>query len=104
MDDRYCEYERSVNYEIRDQVIHKCKSSKLRTCLLQVLDLTLEKCQNIGKIMEQSSTQSKSIEESSTHTGSEEVNNLKHHSRSKDNFNQRDFRRKNESCERCCTR
>ena len=33
----YCEYVVFVNNEIRDQVIHKCKSSKLRTRLLQQL-------------------------------------------------------------------
>ena len=49
---------------------------------------------NIGKIVEQSSTQSKSIEEKFTHTGSEVVNKMKQHRRSKDNFQQRDFRTK----------
>ena len=47
---------------------------------------------NIGKIVEQSSTQSKSIEEKFTYKGSEVVNKMKQHRRSKDNFQQRDFR------------
>ena len=55
----YCEYGNNVNDEIRDLVIHTCKSIKLRTRLLQEQNLTLEKVQNIGRIMEQSTKQSK---------------------------------------------
>ena len=40
--------------------MHTCKSTKLRTRSLQELDL---KVQNIGKIIEQSTKQSKNIEE-----------------------------------------
>ena len=43
--------------------MHTCKSTKLRTRSLHELDLTLEKVQNIGKIIEQSTKQSKNIEE-----------------------------------------
>ena len=60
----YCEYGNNVTDEIRDEVIHTCKSTKLRTWLLQEQDLTLEKIQDIGRIMEQSTKQSKNIEES----------------------------------------
>ena len=60
----YCEYGNNVTDEIRDEVIHTCKSTKLRTRLLQEQDLTLEKIQDIGRIMEQSTKQSKNIEES----------------------------------------
>ena len=48
----YCKYGNNLNDEIRDQIIHTCKSTKLRTWLLQEQDLTLEKLQNIGRIME----------------------------------------------------
>ena len=41
----------------------KCTSTKLQIRLLQEQDLTLEKVQNIGVIMEQSSKQSTNIEE-----------------------------------------
>ena len=34
----YCEYGNNVNDEIRDEVIHTCKSTKLRTRLLQEQD------------------------------------------------------------------
>ena len=43
--------------------MHTCKSTKLRTRSLQELDLTLKKVQCIGKIIEQSTKQSKNIEE-----------------------------------------
>ena len=60
----YCESGNNFNDEIRDQVIHTCKSIKLRTRLLQEQDLTLEKVQNIGRIIEQSTEQSKNVKES----------------------------------------
>ena len=50
----YCEYGNNVNDEIRDQVIHTSKSRRLLTQLLQEQDLTLEKVQNIERIIEQS--------------------------------------------------
>ena len=50
----YCEYGNNVNDEIRDQVIHTSKTTKLLTQLLQEQDLTLEKVQNIERIIEQS--------------------------------------------------
>ena len=59
----YCEYGNNVNDEITDQVIHTCRSTKLQTRLLQEQDLTLEKVQNIGRIIELSIKQSKNIEE-----------------------------------------
>ena len=48
------EYEATTEDEIRDQVIAKCKSSKLRKRLLQEPNLTLEKVLRIGKLREQS--------------------------------------------------
>ena len=59
----YCEYEAATEDEIRDQVIAKCKSSKLRKRLLQEPDLTLEKVLRIGKLMEQSDHQTRQIEQ-----------------------------------------
>ena len=59
----YCEYEAETEDEIRDQVIAKCKSSKLRKRLLQEPDLTLETVLRIGKLMEQSDHQTKQIEQ-----------------------------------------
>ena len=59
----YCEYEATTEDEIRDQVIAKCKSSKLRKRLLQEPDLTLEKVLRIGKLMEQSDHQTRQIEQ-----------------------------------------
>ena len=54
---QYCEYGPNLNDEIRDQVIAKCTSSKLRKRLLQETDLNLEKLQRIGGAMEQSISQ-----------------------------------------------
>ena len=59
----HCEYGDATQNEIRDQVIAKCKSSKLRKRSLQEPDLTLEKVLTIGKLMEQSDPQTKKIEQ-----------------------------------------
>ncbi len=59
----HCEYGEATQDEIRDQVIAKCKSSKLRKRLLQEPDLTLNKVITIGKLMEQSDHQAKKIEQ-----------------------------------------
>ena len=59
----HCEYGDATQSEIRDQVIAKCKSSKLRKRLLQAPDLTLEKVLAIGKLMEQSDHQAKKTEQ-----------------------------------------
>lgn len=59
----HCEYGDARQNEIRDQVIAKCQSSKLRKRLLQEADLTLDKVLTIGKLMEQSDHQTKKIEQ-----------------------------------------
>lgn len=59
----HCEYGDAAQDEIRDQVIAKCKLSKLRKRLLQEPDLTLDKVLTIGKLMEQSDHQTKKIEQ-----------------------------------------
>ena len=58
----HCEYDDATKDEIRDQVIAKCKSFKLRKRLLQEPDLTLDKVLTTGKLMEQSDQQTKKIE------------------------------------------
>ena len=59
----HCEYGDATQNEIRDQVIAKCRSSKLRKRLLQEPDLILDKVLTIGKLMEQSDHQTKKIEQ-----------------------------------------
>ena len=49
---QYCEYGNNLDDEIRDQIITKCNSSKLRKRLLQETDLNLEKLMRIARTME----------------------------------------------------
>ena len=58
-----CEYEATTEDEIRDQVIAKFRSSKLRKRLPQEPDPTLEKVLRIGKLMEQSDHQKRQREQ-----------------------------------------
>ena len=92
----YCEYGNNVNDEITDQVIHTCRSTKLQTRLLQEQDLTLEKVQNIGRIIELSIKQSKNIEEPlhGTNADIDEVNKLvKQPFKSKRKYKSQDYKK-----------
>ena len=107
----YCEYGNNVNDEIRDEVIHTCKSTKLQTRLLQEQDLTLEKVQNIGRIMKQSTKQSKNIEEPlhEANADIDEVNKIvKQPYKSKNRYKSQDYKKaykqphsKVKTCTRC---
>ena len=107
----YCEYGNNVNDEIRDEVIHTCKSTKLQTRLLQEQDLTLEKVENIGRIMKQSTKQSKNIEEPlhEANADIDEVNKIvKQPYKSKNRYKSQDYKKaykqphsKEKTCTRC---
>ena len=107
----YCEYGNNVNDEVRDEVIHTCKSTKLQTRLLQEQDLTLEKVENIGRIMKQSTKQSKNIEEPlhEANADTDEANKIvKQPCKSKNRYKSQDYKKpykqpysKEKKCTRC---
>ena len=62
-----CEFDKYSNDEaIKDQLIDKCTSKRLRRSLLKEPNLTLEKAREIARIMEATEEQAAAIEENST--------------------------------------
>jgi hypothetical protein len=66
----YCQFETKKDENIRDQVIEKCLSNRLRIKLLEKgADLTLERLQTIARAIEASTMQAESIASSNTTHG-----------------------------------
>jgi len=72
-----CEYPADQKNDIiRDQVIEKCKSQRLRVRLLRETDLTLEKIQQMARLHEAAETQAKQIENDATVSSPHSVNKI----------------------------
>lgn len=72
-----CEYPADQKNDIiRDQVIEKCKSQRLRVRLLRKKDLTLEKIQQMARLHEAAETQAKQIENDAALSSPHSVNKI----------------------------
>lgn len=80
-----CDFGDTIEYNIKDQIIEKCLSSKLRRDLLKLGDATLENVLKSAKIFEAIEEQSKTFDQSESHkyNPNEGVNKIEWNSTSK---------------------
>ncbi|XP_064653072.1 uncharacterized protein K02A2.6-like [Lineus longissimus] len=84
---QFCNFT-NIDADIRDQVIDKCKSSKLRRKLLEKVDLTLKQAQDLARALEAVDYQMKSMDlgtsekaDSGASSSADSVNRVSHSSK-----------------------
>lgn len=82
-----CDFGESIEDNIKDQIIEKCLSTKMRRELLKLGDTNLDKVLRTAKIAEAIEEQSKTFDQSETskYNGSEDVNKIEWKSNPKQN-------------------
>lgn len=95
----YCQFGDNIDENIRDQVIEKCLSNRLRTKLLEKgAGLILSQLQTVARAMETSTTQAESIASSNT---AHEVNRVQHRREKRKQQRNQTSKDQEKRCYRC---
>ena len=92
---QFCQYEESLDEQLRDQVVATCKSKRLRKKLLVERDLTLRRVRELGKLEENAECLSEKLEEVRIKT--ETVNRIERKGKNPQNYHKKYDKPRNET-------